>query len=93
MCGERGSSDFFHFPKFQGGGGPTDVIQGGGGGRQTFYQGSRVQLLRDRTCDLYWTPGSAQLSRILINYGDSLFGCLFLSFIMYPPKYACFTLI
>ena len=53
VCGGRGggSSDFFHFPKFQGG--PTYVIQGGGG-RQTFYQGSGVQLLSDRTCDLYW---------------------------------------
>ena len=27
-----------------------------GGERQTFYQGSGVQLLSDRTCDLYWTP-------------------------------------
>ena len=69
------------------------LSRGGGGGRQTFYQGSRVQLLSDRTCDLYWTPGSVQLSQILINYGDSLFGCVFSSFIMYPPKYACFTLI
>ena len=41
---------------------------GGGGGRQTFYQGSGVQLLSNRTCDLYWTPcpyyRSAKLSRI-----------------------------
>ena len=27
-----------------------------GGGRQTFFQGGGVQLLSDRTCDLYWTP-------------------------------------
>ena len=90
-----GSSDFFHFPKIQGG--LTYVIQGGGGGgRQTFYQGSGVQLLSNSSCDLYWTPcprsRSAQLSRILIDYGDSLFGCLFSSFIMYPPIDACFTL-
>ena len=26
------------------------------GGRQTFYQGSGVQLLSDRTCDLHWIP-------------------------------------
>ena len=49
--GGGGSSDFFYCPKFKGG--PTYVIQGG---RQTFYQGSGVQLLSDRTCDLYWTP-------------------------------------
>ena len=93
--GGGGSSDFFHFPKFQGG--PTYVIQWGGGGRQTFYQGSGVQLLSNRTCDLYWTPcpyyRSAQLSQILIDYSDSPFGCLFSSFIMYPPIDACFTLI
>ena len=29
---------------------------GGGGGRQQFFQGGGVQLLSDRTCDLYWTP-------------------------------------
>ena len=27
-----------------------------GGGRQTFFQGGGVQLLRERTYDLYWTP-------------------------------------
>ena len=83
-----GSSDFFHFPKFQGG--PTYILHGGGGGvRQTFFEGGGVQLLSNRTCDLYLTPvpsRSAQLSRILIDYSDSLFGCLFSSFIMYPPR-------
>ena len=57
-----GSSDFFHFPKFQGG--PSYIIHAsmgggggkGGGGRQTFLKGVGVQLLRDRTCDLYLTP-------------------------------------
>ena len=44
-----------NFPKFQGG--PTYVIWGGGGRvRQTFFQGGGVQLLSDRTYDLYWTP-------------------------------------
>ena len=47
-------SDFFHFPKFQGV--QHMLFGGGGGGRQTFYQGSGVQLLSDRSCDLYWTP-------------------------------------
>ena len=46
--GGGGSSDFFHFPKFQGG--PTYVIQGEGG-RQTL--GGGGQLLSDRTRDLY----------------------------------------
>ena len=62
---------------------------GGGGVRQTFFEGGGVQLLSNRTCDLYLTPvpsRSAQLSRILIDYSDSLFGCLFSSFIMYPPR-------
>ena len=37
--------------------GPPFVIQGGGGGgRQTFVQGGGVQLLSDRTCDLFRTP-------------------------------------
>ena len=49
-----GSSDFFHFPKFQGG--PTYIIHGGGGVRQTFFQGGGVQFLSNRTCDLYLTP-------------------------------------
>ena len=39
MCvggeGGGGSSDLFHFPKFQAG--PTYVIQGEGGGRQNFF--------------------------------------------------------
>ena len=51
-----------------GGGGPVtsftfrNSIQGwsnicnpGGGGRQTFFHGGGVQLLSDRTCDLFWT--------------------------------------
>ena len=56
MCVRGGSSDFFHFPKFQGG--PSYIIHGGGGGggRQTFFKGVGVQLLSDRTCDLYLTP-------------------------------------
>ena len=62
------------------------------GGGQTFYQGSGVQLLSDRTCDLYWTPVPA-LDPHNYHEGDSLFGCLFSSFIMYPPIAACFTLI
>ena len=66
-------------------GGPTYVIQGEG--RQTFFQGAGVQLLSDRTRDC---PRSrtAKLSRNVINYSDSLFqvGCLFSSFIMYPPR-------
>ena len=78
--GEGGSSDSFHFPKFQGG--PTYVIQGEG--RQTFFQGGGVQLLSGRTCDCPRSR-SVQLSRNLINYSDSLFSCLFSSFIMYPP--------
>ena len=77
--------------------GVQHMLSKGGGGRQTFYQGSGVQLLSNRTCDLYWTPcpyyRSAQLSRILIDYSDSPFGCLFSPFIMYPPIDACFTLI
>ena len=91
--GGEGSSDFFHFPKFQG---VQHILSRGGGGvRQTFFQGGGVQLLSDRTCDLYLTPvscsRSAQLSRILINYGDSLFGCLFSSFIMYPPRFMYYS--
>ena len=43
----------FNFPKFQGG--PAYVIQGGGG-CQTFFQWDGVQLLSNRTYDLYWTP-------------------------------------
>ena len=33
------------------------MLSGGGGGgwRQTFFQGGGVQLLSDRTYDLYWT--------------------------------------
>ena len=46
----------YNFPKFQGvqhmlsGGG------GGGGGVKLFFRGGGVQLLSDRTYDLYWTP-------------------------------------
>ena len=47
----------FNFQKFQGG--PTYVIRAWGGGRQTFFQGGGVQLLSDRTYDLYWTPVSS----------------------------------
>ena len=50
--GRGGSSDFFHFTKFQG---VQHMLSKGGGG-QTFFQGGGVQLLSDRTCDLYWTP-------------------------------------
>ena len=48
----------YNFPKFQGC--PTYVIQGGGRGRGAlnFFQGGGVQLLSDRTYDLYWTPVS-----------------------------------
>ena len=56
MCVWGGSSDFFQ-SKLQLSeipGGPTYVIQGVGG-RQTFFQGGGVQLLSDRTYDLYWT--------------------------------------
>ena len=82
----------FAFRNSRGGGGPTYFIQGGGGGgRQTFFQGGGVQLLSDRTCDCPRSR-SPQLSRNLINYSDSLFGCLFSSFIMYPSE-ACCTLI
>ena len=43
-----------NFPKFQG---VQHMLSGvGGGGRQTFFQGDGVQLLSDRTYDLYWTP-------------------------------------
>ena len=37
VCG-GGSSDSFHFPKFQGG--PTYVIKGGGGGVKPFSKGA-----------------------------------------------------
>ena len=40
-----------NFPKFQG---VQHMLSGGG--RQTFFQVGGVQLLRDRTYDLYWTP-------------------------------------
>ena len=62
VCGGGGGSvtSFkvnFKFPKFQGGGGPTYVIQGGGGGGvKLFSNGIGVQLLSDRTHDLYCTP-------------------------------------
>ena len=56
VCGGGGPVTSFTFRNSRGGGGPKYVIQGRGGGRQTFYQGSGVQLLSDRTCDLYWTP-------------------------------------
>ena len=36
--------------------GSKKCYPGGGGGHQTFFQGGGVQLLSDRTCDLYWTP-------------------------------------
>ena len=71
-------------------GGPTYVIGGGGGGgggRQTFFQGGGVQLLSNRTYD-FTRSRSTQLSRILMDYSDSLFSCLFSSFIMYPPTAA-----
>ena len=42
-----------NFPKFQG---VQHMLSGVGGGRQTFFQGNGVQLLSDRTYDLYWTP-------------------------------------
>ena len=32
---------------------------GGGGCASNFFQGGGVQLLSNRTCDLYWTPVSA----------------------------------
>ena len=37
------------------------------GGRQTFFQGGGVQLLSDRTYDLYWTPVPASDRR---NYQE-----------------------
>ena len=71
----------FNFPKFQG---VQHIYYPGGGGRQTFFQGGGVQLLSDRTYNLYWTPIHGLDPPILIDYGDSL--CLFSSFIMYPPR-------
>ena len=83
----------FNFPKFQGvqhmlsGGGGG----GGGGGIKLFSKGVESNcLLSDRSYDFVLDPcprsRSAQLSRILIVYGDSLFSCLFSSFIMYPLR-------
>ena len=45
----------FNFPKFQGG---SNICYpgGGGGGVKLFLQWGGVQLLSDRTYDLYWTP-------------------------------------
>ena len=71
----------FNFPKFQG---VQHMLSGGGGGggRQTFFQGGGVQLLSGRfALDPCPHSRSTQLlSRILIDYGDSLDS----SFIMYP---------
>ena len=66
MCGgggEEGPVTSFkvnlNFPKFHG---FQLILYGGGGGwccglgRQTSFQGGGVQLLSDRTYDLYWTP-------------------------------------
>ena len=39
---------------FQGGG--SNICYGEGRGRQTFFQGNGVQLLSNRTYDLYLTP-------------------------------------
>ena len=87
-----GSSDFFHFPKFQDG--PTSVIQGEG--VKLFTKGvesncSAIELVI--VLDPCPRSRSMQLSQIFIDKGDSLFGCLFSSFIMYPSRDACFTLI
>ena len=48
----------FNFPKFQG---VQHMLSRGVGvsGRQTFFQGSGVQMLSDGTHDLYWTPNDA----------------------------------
>ena len=47
----------FNFPKFQGGGGIQHMLfRGRGGASNFFFQGGGVQLLSDRTYDLYWTP-------------------------------------
>ena len=90
MCvvGGEGSSDSFHFPKFQG----VQHMLSRGRGRQTFFQGGGVQLLSDRTCDCPRSR-SAQLhvSRNLINYSDSLAVYFLLSSCTHLE--ACFTLI
>ena len=46
----------FSFPKFQGGGVQHMLSGGGEGGVKFFSKGGGVQLLSDRTYDLYWTP-------------------------------------
>ena len=91
MWGGGGSSNFFQsklkLSEIQGG--PTYVMGGGGGGCQTFFQGGGVQLLSDRTYDLYWTPVPAPDRR---NYQEFqwttviLSLAVFLSFIIYPPR-------
>ena len=48
-------------------GGPTYVMGGGGEGASNFFQGGGVQLLSNRTCDLYWTPVPAPHPR---NYQE-----------------------
>ena len=45
----------YKFPKFQGGGGVQHMLSRGGGFK-LFFQGDGVQLLSDRTYDLYWAP-------------------------------------
>ena len=55
VCGGDPVTSFkvnFNFPKFQG----VQHMLSRGEGRQTFFQGGGVQLLSDRTYDLYWTP-------------------------------------
>ena len=62
MCvGRGGSSDFFQskLKLSEIPGGYNICYPGGGGGgrgRQTFFKGDGVQLLRDKTYDLYWIP-------------------------------------
>ena len=50
-----------NFPKFQGV--KLLLSLGGGRGRQTSFQGGGVQLLSDRTYDLYWTSVPAPDTR------------------------------
>ena len=83
----------FNFQKFQGC--PMYVIRGVGGG-QTFFQGSGVQLLSDRTYDLYWTPVSTlDLSNYLESYSTAAILSLAVYFYLSSCTHlgACFTLI
>ena len=64
MCvcggGGSGSSVFFQsklqISEFPGGGGGVQHMLSREGGFKLFFQGDGVQLLSDRTYDLYWAP-------------------------------------